>query len=154
MEVELTRSADDRRRYELAGYGAVRWPRRLSTAGDLLAGDAREFSTSMTGWTQRAAQVTDAAGAAVGAYRSTSWLTHDGAVTWRGVEYEIRRAHRWRNHYSLLHFDRPVLRIEGRGWGRRPATVSGVDPGLERGLVLFAVWLVQTFISQDASSGG
>jgi hypothetical protein len=154
MEVELTRSADDRRRYELAGYGAERWAGRLSSAAELEARDARTYAATFRGWTRQAARVVDAAGNEVGGYRGASWRSHDGAVTWRSVAYEVRKESAWRNHYSLRLLEGPVLRLEARLWGRRPVKVSLVEPGLEPGLVLFAVWLVQTFVSQDASSGG
>ena len=58
----------------------------------------------------------------------------------------------WKGAWTLHERQRTVATVTAKGWGKTPATVSGLDPELDHGLVLFTVWLVQTFRAQDSSS--
>jgi hypothetical protein len=130
-DVELTRSADDRRLYDLAGVGTLR----------------------LEGWSSRKAmEATDAAGEVVGEYEPRGALRRGGLVRWAGRELELRPASRWRERYALADGDRELAAFDGKGWGKRPVKVTLDDAdALQPGLVLFAAFVVRG-LAEDAGS--
>ena len=153
IELALTRSADDRRRYELVGYGSIRRPRWLSRTVEIQTGDGvvRTTKQSPTG---KFASLSEGAGSVVAEYERTRWTNHGGTVSWRGLPFDLAVESQWRRRYLLSRDDRELLRVTCRGWGKTPAAVEVLDNSLEPGLVLFTTWLVQTFVEMDSSSAG
>jgi hypothetical protein len=150
-ELALTRSADDRRRYELAGLGSLRRPRLLSRDAEVTTRDGVVRTTHLSP-TGKYAQITDAHGGQVGEYARTRWTDHSGTVTWRGLPYDLTVESHWRNRYLLSHHGSDVVRVACRGWGKKPATLELLDPRVDPGLVLFTTWLVQTFVEMNSSA--
>ena len=150
-ELTLTRSAEDRRRYELPGYGSVRRLGWLSRDAEIATVDGvtRRTKQSPTG---KRATLTEGADSVVAEYERTSWTKHDGTVTWRGLGYAITTESHWRRRYLLARDGLPCVRVTCRGWGKKPATVEVLGPAAGPALVLFTTWLVQTFVEMDSSS--
>jgi hypothetical protein len=151
-DVELTRSADDRRVHALAGVGTLRlegWSSRKATAEADGGGTWRIARRSM--WRQ-AMEATDAAGEVVGEYEPRGALRRGGLVRWAGRELELRPASRWRERYALADGDRELAAFDGKGWGKRPVKVTLDDAdALQPGLVLFAAFVVRG-LAEDAGS--
>jgi hypothetical protein len=150
-ELELTRSADDRRRYEVAGIGALRLAGAFSRRATAQAGDA-SWSFDGRGLWQRTITASDAAGSVVGSFDRRSW-GRGGKLRWQGRELELRPASRWKDRYALVDGDRELAVLEGKGWGRRPVKLDVDDPAAtDPGLLLFAAYLVRRFAEDTASA--
>ena len=150
-ELELTRTAGDRRLYTLGDVGALSL-QGLFARGAIAnaAGETWRFSRRIL--TPRF-EATDAAGAVVGTFEPRGVLRRGGTVHWAGRELALRPASVWRERYALAVGDRELAQIEGKGWGSRPVKVNVDDPGqIEPGLLLFAVFIVRR-LAEDAQSG-
>jgi hypothetical protein len=149
-ELELTRSAEDRRLYTLADVGTVRvkgWASRGASA----EAPGRSWEFARRGVWRQAVEATDAAGTPVGRF-SARGMRRGGTLRWFDRELTLRPASRWRERYALADGDRELAVIEGKGWGRRPVKVAiddlaAVDPGL----LLFAAFVVRG-LAEDASA--
>lgn len=154
-EVELRRSARDRRLFEAEGVGWLRHDRWLSHRGEggSVGSAAAEWSFEPRGWTGGRAEALDRrSGLPIGGYRRTAAFSQDGEVTWAGRVHELGRASRWRSRFRLADGPATLLELDVRGHGSRPVTLR-VDPALdgEPGLVLFACWLGRLFAAQAAA---
>ena len=150
-ELELTRSADDRRRYEVEGVGALRFAGAFSRRATAEAGGA-SWSFDGRGLWQRTIQASDAAGTVVGSFDRRSW-GRGGKLRWNGRELELRPASRWKDRYALVEGEDELAILEGKGWGKRPVKLSVGDPATtEPGLLLFAAYLVRRFAEDTASA--
>jgi hypothetical protein len=150
-ELELTRSTDDRRRYEVAGVGALRLAGAFSRRATAEAGGA-SWSFDGRGLWQRTIEASDAAGTVVGSFDRRSW-GRGGKLHWRGRELELRPASHWKDRYALVEGERELAVLEGKGWGKRPVTLSVDDPTTtDPGLLLFATYLVRRFAEDTASA--
>ena len=155
-ELALTRASDDRKRYDLPGYGSLRRDGWLSRRSELRTDDGRVLTARQRGALQRAAEALDAAGSVLGDYRQQRVLNHGGELTWSGLPYEVSSQSALYTRYVLSRNHAPVVSVHVKAWGgRTPAVVTVTDPHADPGLVLFTVWLVQTFAgaSGDASAG-
>jgi hypothetical protein len=153
-ELELTRSRDDRRLYEIAGVGTLRRGGMLSRGATAEAG-GRRWELRRRGIIQTKAEASDAAGSVVGSFDPRKFR-RGGALRWGGHEYALRPASRWKERYALVDGDRELAVLHGKGWGKRPVKIS-VDEGVEPGLLLFAAYVVNGLAedaSAAASSGG
>lgn len=152
VDLELTRTPDDRRLYALDGVGTLRlegWSSRRATAE---AGPAI-WRIARSGFWQRAIEAFDAAGMTVGSFEAST-LRRGGAVRWEARELTLRPASRWRERYALADGERELVVLDGKGWGRRPVKVSVEDPAsIEPGLLLFAAFVVRS-LAEDAGSAG
>ena len=151
-ELALTRSADDRRRFELVGHGSIRRSGWLARNAVIRTGDGVERTTKQSP-TGKFASLTEAAGSVVAAYERTRWVDHGGTVTWRGLPYDLAVESHWRHRYLLSRNGADVLRVTCKGWGKKPAVVEVHDPAIDPGLVLFTTWLAQAFVEMDAGAG-
>lgn len=150
-ELELTRTADDRRLYALEGVGTLRfegWTSRKATAE--AGGDAWRFARR--GFWQRSGEAVDGAGVTVGAFEPRTWR-RGGTVRWDGRELTLRPASMWRERYALADGDRELVILDGKGWGRPPVKVSVEDPdAIEAGLLLFAAFVVRGLADDSAAA--
>jgi len=155
-ELELTRSAEDRRLYALAGVGTV----RLTGWASLRASaevQGRSWELARRGLWRPVVEATDAAGTPVGRF-SARGMRRGGTLRWFDRELTLRPASRWRERYALADGDHELAVFEGKGWGKRPVKVTiddlaAVDPGL----LLFTAFVVRSLAedaSAAASSGG
>jgi hypothetical protein len=152
VELELTRSPHDRRRYDLEGAGALHlggWLRGGATieAGDLL------LEVRRRGILRRVTEATDHAGAVVGRFGPQGWR-RGGPLWWDGRELALEPSSSWRERYALRGGDRELALLEGKGWGRRPVRIRLTDPGTGPGLLLFAAYVVRSLAEDAGSSAG
>ncbi|MEA2382792.1 MAG: hypothetical protein QOH72_2763 [Solirubrobacteraceae bacterium] len=150
-ELELTRSRDDRRLYELAGVGTLRLGGLFSRGATAEAGTAA-WSFDRRGFWQTTMEATDAAGTVVGSFDPRG-LKRGGPLRWGGRDFVLRPASRWKERYALAdHGDRELAVLDGKGWGKRPVKVTVEDASVvEPGLLLFAAFVVRG-LAEDASS--
>ena len=152
-DLELTRSRDDRRLYELAGLGTLRLEGLFSRRATAEAGGVA-WSLHRVGFWRTAIDATDAAGTVVGTFDPRA-LKRGGTLTWGARAFALRPASRWKDRYALADGDREVAVLEGRGWGRRPVTISVDDPAaVDPGLLLFAAYVVRSLAEDSASGAG
>lgn len=154
VELELRRSHDDRRRYDIDGVGALRYGRWFSRRAELLPAEGPALTVAPRGMMSRSAGATTAAGEDVGTFAQTRRLTHGGTVTWRGRTLVVRSEAVLTSRYALVDGESLLLEVRASGSGRRPARLTLGGELLEPGLVLFTTWLVHDFLVQDSSSGG
>jgi hypothetical protein len=149
-ELELTRSRDDRRLYEIEGVGRLRLGGFLSRGATAEAG-AAGWSFDRRGFWQATIEATDAAGAVVGSFDPRR-LRRGGVLRWGGRDFELRPASMWKERYALADGDRELVVLDGKGWGRRPVRITVDDRGaVEPGLLLFAAFVVRG-LAEDASA--
>jgi hypothetical protein len=150
IDLELTRSSEDRRLYVLQGIGTLRlegWASRRATAQT----GSDSWRIARRGFWQRVIEAADAAGTAVGAFEPRT-LHRGGTVRWDDRELALRPASMWRERYALASGDRELAILDGKGWGKRPVRVTVEDPAeLEPGLLLFAAFVVRS-LAEDAGT--
>ncbi len=152
-ELPLTRSTDDRRRFEIDGVGALRRFGLFARGAELRTVTGRTLRARPRGWPGRRSEATDEAGGVVGEFELAWRMRRSGTLTWQGLPHQVTTESSWRNRYLLSRDDRPLLSVRCRGWGRTPATLTVHDRSLDPGLVLFTAWLVQQFVESDAAAG-
>lgn len=148
-DLELKRAPGDRRLYALDGVGTLRlgFASRTATA----EADAASWRIGRRGFWRRAIEATDAAGVAVGEFEPRG-LRRGGTLRWAGRALTLRPASHWRERYALADGDRELATFDGKGWGRRPVTITVDDPGaVEPGLMLFAAFVVRG-LAEDAGA--
>src|SRR5262249_47327981 len=123
VQLELTRSPDDRRRYEIDGVGALRLAGAFSRRATAEAGGA-SWSFDPRGLWQRTIEASDAAGTVVGSFEGRSWGRRGGRLSWRDRELELRRASYWKDRYALVEGERELAVLEGKDWGKRPVKLE------------------------------
>jgi hypothetical protein len=151
--LELKRTADDRRLYAAEGLGTLRLE---GLGGRMATAEAGGESWHITrrGFWRRIVQASDRADSVVGEFEPRS-LRRGGVLHWAGRELELRPASHWRERYALADGDRELALFDGKGWGRRPVRVTVHDPGaLEPGLLLFAAFVVRGLAADANASAG
>src|SRR3954447_1459583 len=149
-ELELVRSAGDRRRYEVEGVGALQLGGPFSRSATAEA-DATAWTFRRTGFWQRTVEATDAIDNVVGSFAPRK-MKRGGGLVWGGRELGRGRASRWKERYALADGDRELAVFEGKGWGKRPVKITVDDPApVEPGLLLFAVFVVRG-LAEDAGA--
>src|SRR5689334_3973379 len=98
-ELELTRSGDDRRLYEIAGLGALRFRGLFSRRATAEAG-AAAWSFDRRGVWHTTIEASDATGAVVGSFAPRN-LRSGGSLRWGERDFELRPASMWRERYAL-----------------------------------------------------
>jgi hypothetical protein len=149
-ELELTRSRDDRRLYELAGVGTLRFEGLFARRATAQAG-AAAWSFYRRGFFRTTIEASDAMGAVVGSF-DPRMLRRGGAIRWSDRAFELRPASMWSERYALATADRELAVFHGKSWGKRPVKVTVDELGLvEAGLLLFAAFVVRQ-LAEDASA--
>ena len=153
MELELTRTPNDRRLYALEGVGTLRLAGFGSRAAMAEAGGSTWRLGRRRFW-HRDIQATDATGVEVGEFEPRT-LRRGGTLRWAGRELSLRPASAWRERYALADGDRELALLDGKGWGRRPVKVSVDDLGAaEPGLLLFATFVVRGLAEDAGAAAG
>jgi hypothetical protein len=152
-ELALTRSAGDKRRYELDGIGTLRlggWATRWATA----AAGERKWGFARRGILGTVVQATDPAGTVVGSFAGRS-IKRGGALRWQDHDYALQPDSRWRERYALVDGDRTLATMEGHAWGKRPVRVDLPDDGarVDPGLLLFTAFVVRALAGDAAAAG-
>jgi hypothetical protein len=149
-ELELTRSRDDRRLYEIAGVGTLRFGGLFSRRATAEAG-AAAWSFDRRGVWQTTIEASDATGAVVGLFAARK-LRHGGSLRWGDQGFELRSASRWTERYELGDHDRELAVLDAKSWGKRPVKITVDESSLvEPGLLLFAAFAVRQ-LADDASA--
>jgi hypothetical protein len=148
-DLELKRVSGERRLYALEGLGTLRLEGIASRAATAnVAGKSWRIARRRF-WMQDI-EATDAAGATVGSFEPRT-LRRGGTLRWAGRDLALRPASQWRERYALADGDKELAILDGKGWGRRPVTISIDDPAaVEPGLLLFAAFVVRG-LAEDAS---
>ena len=153
-ELELTRSKDDRRRYELAGVGSLRlegWMSRAATA----EADGRSWRLGRRGVLRAVVEATDAAGTPVGRFMAGG-LRRGGTLSWGDRTLQLRPASFWRERYALADGEHELALFDGKGWGKRPVKITVEDPAaVDPALLLFTAYVVRGLAEDaNAAAGG
>jgi hypothetical protein len=153
IDLQLTRSAGDRRLYALGDLGTLRLEGLMKRSATAEAGE-RRWLLARSGVFKTAIVATDAAGTVAGEFGARTFK-RGGALTWNGRELTLEPDSFWKQRYALLDGDRTLATIEGRTWGRRPIDIAA-DDELDPGLLLFASYVVRCLAedAQSASAGG
>jgi hypothetical protein len=153
-ELELTRSAEDRRLYELDGVGTVR-SEGLFGRGATAEARGSSWQFNRRGFWQRVLEATDAAGTVVGEFVPRG-IRRGGVLSWGGRELTVHPVSVLRERYVLSEGDRDLVLLDGKGWGRRPVKITLADPSaIDPGLLLFAAFVVnQLAVNASSNSGG
>ena len=147
--IELAQAADDKHRFDLPGVGSVRHLKRTSFDSELCTLENTCVQAAMKGVWQPKAEATDAAGTVIGSYEPTAKLSRNGAVQWRGETYSLQSESSWDYSFSLSRDTTVLIQVQTSGWGKHPTTVVIEEDGVEPALLLFTVWLAETFVGQD-----
>jgi len=149
-ELELTRSADDRRLYVLGDLGSLRLEGIFSRSAVAETG-ARSWRFVRRGLFTARAEATDAAGTVVGQFEPRG-LRRGGEIRWAERTFALRPASAWRERYAVVAGEQELGVFDGEGWGRRPVRVELDDANpLDPALVLFAAFVVRS-LAEDAGS--
>ena len=151
IELNLTRSSGDRRRYLLAGVRTLRLegpcpapppPRRRPAPG------ASAAAASGSGrWA-----ATTPSGELAGTFAPRGFR-RGGALRWGDHALTLQPISALRERYLLADGGRELARIDGRSWGRRRVTVTLAElAAIEPGLLLFACFVARQ-LADDSSSG-
>ncbi len=153
-EGTLTRSVEDRRRFELEGYGWLRSEGWLSHKAESGSTTGAGWRFEPTGWTGGRAEALDAmSGLPVGDYRRTGSFRQRGTVTWGARSYELTGVGWGGQRFQLTSGGTILVELKARSWGRSRVTLT-IDESLDRepGLVLFTCWLVQLLLEQSSAA--
>jgi hypothetical protein len=149
IELELTRVPEDRRRYRLDGFGTVRLEGWLGRRGSAEA-DGHRWRFGHRGLWGRVIEA-EAAGVVVGEFVPRA-IRRGGRLRWGARELELRPVG-LRERYVLGEQDRELVRLDARGWGRRPVRIALADPAaIEPGLLLFAAFVVHQLAGDSATA--
>ena len=154
IELDLTRTAGDRRRYHLDGVGSLRLEGFFSRGATAEAATGT-WHFGRHGFWQRQMEATGPAGDVAGEFAPRS-IRRGGALLWGDRELTLQPISPLRERYLLAEGDREIARIDGRSWGRRPVTVTLAEPeAIDPGLLLFACYVVRQLAhnADDSSSG-
>jgi len=152
IELELTRSPDDKRLYVLDGVGTVRFEGFGSRRAVAEAGDERWRLSRRT--FARTTEAVDASGATAGTFVS-ALLRGGGALRWLGGEYSLRPTGVTRRRYELVLGERTLAVVDPKGWGKRPVKLLVGDlDAVEPGLLLFASFVAHGLAGDAAATAG
>jgi hypothetical protein len=153
MTIELERVAGNRRLYEVAGVGTLRFEGVLARKAIVQAGE-RTWRVAWRGLFGRHADATAADGTLAGTFQANA-LRRGGTVRWDGDELVLRPASAWRERYALVDGERELALFDGKGWGRRPVRIN-VDDGaaVDHGLLLFAAFVVRRLAEDAGAAAG
>src|SRR6476620_8571571 len=121
-ELELTRSRGDRRRYEVAGVGTLRFEGTFARRATAEAG-AETWSFDRRGVFRTTIEASDAAGTAVGSFAPRT-LGRGGAIRWGDHDLELRPASMWTERYALADDERELAVLDAKSWGKRPVRIT------------------------------
>ncbi|HEV7847034.1 MAG TPA: hypothetical protein VGO83_12330 [Thermoleophilaceae bacterium] len=121
LELQLTRSKEDKRRLDLAGVGSVRFENLWGTKLRLTAPGQGEWRVVRS---RRGVAVSDAAGTTVAAFVGDGVESGDVAV-------EITTPHQGllgrRPSFLLLHGERELARVDPSVWSEKPLAITVLD---------------------------
>jgi hypothetical protein len=151
IDLELTRSAHDRRLYVLEGVGTLRLEGLFANRATATAAD-RSWELYTTGLLRRTIEAVDSAGTVAGRYHPKGGLSRGGTPVWEGRKFALEPSSLWRHRYALLEDGREQALITARSWGKRPVDIS-LTATIDPGLLLFGVFIVRSLaVASDGSA--
>src|SRR3954454_2912841 len=152
-ELELTRSKEDRRLYELGALGSLRLEGLMSRRATATSAGVT-WQLEHAGFWQRRIQALGSGNVVVGEFEPRT-ISRGGQLRWNERELQLRPASSWRERYALAVGDVEVAVFEGKSWGRKPVKVEIMRPeGVEPGLLLFAAFVVRSLANDASSAAG
>ena len=149
-ELQLTRSREDRRLYEIAGVGSLRFAGLLSRRATAESSTGGGWTFGRRGIMQATMEACDAAGTVVGSFAPRT-LRRGGTMRWGGRELDLQPASSWTERYALTDAGRELAVLDAQAWGKRPVRITLEDPALvDPGLLLFAAFAARQ-LADDAS---
>ena len=150
VDLELTRTPQDRRLYALEGVGTLRL-QGFASRGATAQADAQRWTIRRRGFWQRRIDANDEVGTTVGTFEPHS-LRRGGTVRWDGSTFTLRAASSWRERYALADGAREVALLDGR---RRPVRITVDDPAaINAGLLLFTAFIVRGLAGDASDAAG
>lgn len=148
-ELELRRTAGDRRLYALDGVGTLRltgWGSRSATA------EASDRTWQLSGEIfKQTLKASDASGASVGEFEDRSF-GRGGTLRWAGREIALRPSGISRQRFAMVDIERELATFEACGWGKHPVRIDVHDDvEFDLGLLLFGAFVVNK-LACDASA--
>lgn len=151
-DLQLIRSTDDRRRYDLPGVGSLRLPKRGSRA--VAATPVTGFPLTFHAHASRY-EATDTMGSVVGSAPATLTYEASDSLIWVDARYALDVTTRGsRTAFVLSSGDTPLAVIEPYSDARTKAAVGLGGARVEAGLLLFATWIAQTLREQSVTGDG
>jgi hypothetical protein len=151
-DLVLSRSVEDRRRFDLEGVGSLRRVGLFSRTTLLFPSGGEPLTAQSRVGLSGGAEALAPGGEVVGEFTSQALLGHGGEIAWRGRWLDLRSGTVLISRYVLRDGDTTLLEVQARGWGESPADVTiGAEP-VDPGLVLFVLWLTQGFVDHDAGA--
>lgn len=152
-ELELRRTATDRRLYALDCIGTLRfegfWARTATAEAD---GHSWSFSGPRGLW-RRVIQATDATGIAAGWFEASGWRWRGGTMRWDDRHLGWVTGGRWRERYVLVESERELALLDGNEWSWRPVRVTVVEPqAIAPGPLPFAAFVVHQLANDRAAA--
>ena len=150
VDVELKRDSGGRRLYSVEGVGTLRLE-GIASRSATAAAEGMSWRFARRNFWSRDIEATDLAGNRVGTYEPRG-LRRGGTLRWAGRELILRPASRWRERYALADGDTEVAILDGKGWGRKPVSLSIDETAtVGPGLLLFAAFIVRR-LAEDANT--
>lgn len=144
--LELLRSEDDPRRFELGTVGTLTFAGNGLGLATAVAGEA-EWSLARVGVTKLGKESRDASGQVVGTYEPSKWLKRElgrNRMTWEGRELWLRRSTRTGAEFEVLDGEQELFTIRTKRFSKTTkemGTAWITDWELAPpGLVLFAIF--------------
>jgi hypothetical protein len=152
-ELELTRSRDDRRLYEIAGVGTLRFGGLFSRRATARAG-AAAWSFDRRGVWPTTIEASGTTGVVVGSFTPRT-LRRGGSLRWGERDFELRPATMWTERYALGDHQRELAVLDAKGWGKRPVRITVDEPNqVEPGLLLFAAFAARQLAEDAGATAG
>jgi hypothetical protein len=111
-QLELARSRDERRVFEVDGVGALRLGGLFARGATAEAGGAF-WSFDRRGLWNRTIEASDATGAVVRSFDPRT-IRRGGSLRWGAREFELRPTSAWKERYALLDANHELARLTGR----------------------------------------
>jgi hypothetical protein len=153
VELELTRVPGDRRLYALEGVGTLRVHGFMGRRATAASADGT-ISIDRRGFWRRELVAVDELGSQVAEFEPRT-IRRGGTLRFAGRELTLSPASSWRERYELAYAGRALAILDGKGWGRRPVSVTLLDPEpLDPRLLLFAAFVVRGLAEDASGSSG
>lgn len=153
QERQLSRAPDDRRRFDLEGFGSMRKVNWHSHDHEGYARDGRRWLFRKQGLMGGRSEAIEPNSVVVGLTEQNRILNYGGALHWYGQRYEVISDSAWKTRYRLRGPRGDLVGVESKGWGNKPAKLTLLRPDdIDHGLLLYFTWLVNTFAADNASA--
>lgn len=154
MEIKLTRSREDKKRYDLEGVGSLRFGGMLSRDTEARTVDGRTWTFHEGGVFGGRKEALGSGDTPIGTFDNTKIMRHGGVLTWEGVEYQVRSSSTWKSRFAMAQGELELVTVEDKGWGKSPVTVRLEDQDIDRGVLLYFIWLVHKWTEDDSAAAG